>query len=80
MTYLEDPTHDWSIDPVAQCSFLDFDQVITDLNDRIHSSLFDPPHQRTELELIVRGAMELARRTEAPLAQCLETSMIWYYG
>lgn len=80
MSYLDDPDHDWNIDPVAQCSFLDLDQVIADLIDRDRTSTRPQLTKDVGLALIVRGALELARRTDAPLEQCLETSMIWYYG
>lgn len=80
MTYLDDPDHDWSIDPAASIGDLDLDQVISDLFDRLNSSTFPTPHRQTEFSLILKGALELSRRSPAPLAQCLETSMIWYYG
>lgn len=81
MSYLDDfRDEDWVIDPSSITSDLDLEQVLTDMVDRL---LTDERHEITKqvaLKLIVRGAMELARRTDQPLGQCLDTSMIWYYG
>jgi hypothetical protein len=78
MSYLDDLV-DWKIDPVAEMSDLNFDQVVTDLLDLV-SHARTAAESDTALRLVITGAMELARRTDAPLSQCLETSIIWYYG
>lgn len=81
MTYLDDPDHDWSIDPSSEVNDLDLDQVISDLKHRLACPcLTCTLGNEMALELILKGALELARRTDAPLARCLDTSMIWYYG
>lgn len=80
MTYLDDPDHDWSIDPASTTSNLDLEQTITDLLDRIADDTRSRQSRDMALRLIISGALELSRRTDAPLAQCLDTSMIWYYG
>lgn len=72
---------DWKIDDAAQVNDLDLDQVITDLVHRVQCPCRTCQNDKeTMLRLVITGALELARRTEAPLSQCLDTSMIWYFG
>jgi hypothetical protein len=81
MTYLDNIREGghWEIDPHSQCSDLSLDSVLDDLNHRLAEEPL-PLRREVTLKLIIEGAMELARRTDAPLAQCLDTSMIWLYG
>lgn len=78
MSYLDDADHDWSLDPGALtpdpiAGFPDWLDLMDELFHR------KPPVEA--MELIFKGYFGLRERhPDAPPVQCLETSMIWYYG
>jgi hypothetical protein len=71
-SYLDDPEHDWSIDPTAGDG--------TSLNS-LMNELCSRLTEEEELQIIFRGYAGLKMRyPEASDPECLQTSMIWYYG
>jgi len=75
MSYLDDADHSWELEelPEGPNGGPDLDSMIKELADR---ELFIP-----EIDLILQGYEGLkARHPNASRAQCLHTSMVWYFG
>jgi hypothetical protein len=71
-TYLDDPDHEWILDPTSIDA--DAEQVITALlNAASNETTFS-------MDVILRGAAGLLQRGAGTPAQCLDTSMTWWYG
>jgi hypothetical protein len=70
MSYLDDPDHDWSLDPEASTNTL--------LEDIIHLS----EHGDSDsIALVLQGYFGLKQRhPEAGDDECFGTSMVWYFG
>jgi hypothetical protein len=69
MSYLDDPEHEWRLDPAVR----DFPLEV--LLDEVASRDWDG------IDLILQGYAGLKQRLpNATDSECLQTSMIWYYG
>lgn len=70
-SYLDDPDHTWELDPISLVETRDLEQLMEELHER----------QWDGIGLILQGYAGLKQRLPtATDAQCLDTSMIWYYG
>lgn len=70
MSYLDDPDHDWSLDPASVDNSL--------LEDVIHLA---ENATSEEVELVLRGYRGLKQRyPDATDQECFGTAMIWLYG
>lgn len=71
MSYLDDEDHEWELDDLALSSFRPWDFLMGEL-------------ARADMEgqkLIFQGYAGLkTRHPEATDEQCLDTSLIWYFG
>lgn len=71
MSYLDDEDHDWGIEPLAIDEARKLDFLVSEL------SRADEEGQRT----ILQGYHGLKNRhPEATDEQCLDTSLIWWFG
>lgn len=75
-TYLDDPDHVWDLDPSTTSWDRGAVEVLDELLDRC-DTLTD-----RDIALIVRGAVGLRKRlgAEATSAECVDTSLVWYFG
>ncbi|HET6286475.1 MAG TPA: hypothetical protein VFG15_06960 [Amycolatopsis sp.] len=69
-SYLDDPDLRWTLDPASLG--MDAETVLGDLLSQQQVRLRDA--------LIIDGAQRLYARGAGTAAECLHTSMIWFYG
>ena len=72
MSYLDDPDHDWALDPATTAGEVDAEDLLADLYQRDLSA--------EDLTLIYRGAQGLWQRGQGSAAQCLDTAIVWLFG
>lgn len=77
-TYLNDPDHEWKIDPAARLT--GEEDVIRDLLMDVVGDQIDGIDGIDVLNLVLAGARGLLERGAGTPSECLRTSMIWYYG
>jgi len=78
MSYLDDPDHVWEVDPSVKADPRTMTGLFMELTTR---SVSEGDEFSPAWEMIILGAAELKKRhPEATVAECLDTSMIWYYG
>lgn len=90
--YIDDPDFVWELDPASEeiSRVKSIPEILRELANIIEASPFPSPAHNTplsDLRLIFEGASRLRDTFGAPAGtnpildeQCLDTSMIWFYG
>jgi hypothetical protein len=72
VSYVDDPDHDWTLDPATTAGEVDAEELLADLYQRDLSA--------EHLMLIYRGAQGLWQRGQGSATRCLDTAIVWLAG
>jgi hypothetical protein len=74
MSYLDDPEHEFVIDPAVE--FCNEDDLVKDFKHIVDAGIGGK-----SIELILQGFLRLQEELpDSTTAQCFGTSMVWYFG